>query len=277
MRVHNKIPIPRPIKIESLCSAFHLPYEENYYFSGEMHDFWEMVFITDGEAAIAKNNRIFNLGKGDLAFHPPMEFHRVWSEGEPFRLLVISFTASDDEVLKRLGEGIFSLNLEQQHTLKALKDEIYDAFNIDYIFISSLGDSSLAMQSAVTKLELFLLELLRSGDYEKRRDKSPSAQQFSKIIEIMTSNLNKDLSVEDIARLSSISVSNLKKICHKYTGAGPAKHFLKLKIVRAMQLLKDGMNVTEVSDYLAFSSQSYFSSTFRRETGKSPTQYKNET
>ena len=57
MQVQSKI--PRPIKIESLCSAFHLAYEENYYFSGEMHDFWEMVFITDGEAAIAKNNRIF--------------------------------------------------------------------------------------------------------------------------------------------------------------------------------------------------------------------------
>lgn len=269
--------IPRVIKIETLCSAFHMPYEENYYFAGEMHDSWELVFISDGEAAIAKNNQIFNLAKGDIAFHPPMEFHRIWSEGKPFRLLVISFTVSDCDALKRLGEGIFSLNLEQQHTLKSIKDEIYDAFNVDYIFISSISASPLAAQIAITKLELFLLELLNSGDYEKRRDKSPSAQQFSKIIEIMTSNLNKDLSVEDIAQLSSISVSNLKKICHKYTGAGPAKHFLKLKIVRAMQLLKDGMNVTEVSDYLAFSSQSYFSSTFRRETGKSPTQYKNET
>lgn len=269
--------IPRCIKIEALCSAFHLPYEENYYFAGEMHDSWELVFISEGEAAIAKNNRIFNLGKGDIAFHPPMEFHRIWSEGEPFRLLVISFTVSDDAALKRLGEGIFSLNLEQQHTLKAIKDEIYDAFNVDYIFISSIGTSLLSAQSAVTKLELFLLELLNSGDYEKRRDKSPAAQQFSRIIEIMTNNLHRDLSVEDIAQLASISVSNLKKICHKYTGVGPAKHFLRLKIVRAMQLLKNGMNVTQVSDYLAFSSQSYFSSAFRRETGKPPTVYKNET
>lgn len=268
--------IPRPLHIKSINTAFHFTYEKNYYFSGESHDFWELVFISSGEAVIAKNNRVFNLGTGDIAFHPPMEFHRVWSEGKQFKLLVISFSAENDEVLKRLGEGIFSLNLSQQHTLKSLVEEIYDTFTVDDIMLSSNGETPLSLQSTVTKLELFLLELLNWGDYEKKRDKSLPARQFSQIIKSMNDNIEQNLSVEELAQLSALSVSNLKRICHKYTGVGPAKHFLTLKMLRAMQLLKSGMNVTEVSHQLGFSSQSYFSSTFKRETGKSPKDYKNE-
>lgn len=268
--------IPRMVRVKSINTAFHLQYEENYYFSGEAHNFWELVFISEGSAAIAKNNRVFNLNSGDIAFHPPMEFHRIWSEGKPFKLLVISFSAFDDEVLERLGEGIFSLNISQQHTLKSLVEEIYDIFDVDDISLFSHGENPLLLQTALTKFELFLLELLTFSDYEKRRDKSLPARQFSHIIKTMNNNMEKDLSVSEMAELSSLSVSNLKRICHKYTGVGPAKHFLTLKMLRAMQLLKSGMNVTEVSRSLGFSSQSYFSATFRRETGKSPKEYRNE-
>jgi AraC-like DNA-binding protein len=50
------------------------------------------------------------------------------------------------------------------------------------------------------------------------------------------------------------------------------KYFLTLKIKTATVLLKGGMSVSEVSDTLGFSSQGYFSATYKRETGNNPSQ-----
>ena len=47
-----------------------------------------------------------------------------------------------------------------------------------------------------------------------------------------------------------------------------------MKVAKAMSLLRDGKNVSEIADLLGFENQSYFSSVFKRETGISPTEYK---
>lgn len=265
--------IPRAICVNSLFTAFHLNYDKGYTFSGEMHNSWELVFISDGKASIAKDNRIFNLTKGNLAFHPPMEFHRIWSDDSPFRLLVISFSA-EGEVLQQLSNGIYSLDITQQDALISLVEEIYRGFNMNKIFVSAESASPLSVQQAITKLELLLLELLQSGTSEKKTDKTYSARQFSRVVEVMNQHICEDLSVDDIARLANMSTSNLKKICRKYVGMGPGKHFLRLKIMQATKMLENGHTVTEVSHHFGFSGQSYFSTAFTRETGYPPSRIK---
>ncbi len=261
--------IPRAICVNTLFTAFHLYYEKGYSFSGEMHNSWELVFISDGKASIAKDNRIFNLTKGNVAFHPPMEFHRIWSEDSDFRLLVISFSA-EGEALQQLSNGIYSLDIKGQNILTEIVEEIYRVCDMNRISISVSDAPPLSIQQIITKLELFLLDLLQSGTSDKKSDKAHSAQQFSKIAEVMNQHICENLSIEDIARLSNMSASNLKKICRKYVGIGPAKHFLRLKIMHATKMLEDGHTVTEVSQHLGFSSQSYFSTVFTRETGCPP-------
>ena len=60
--------IPRILTVHSIHTAFHIAHDEHFSFEGEMHNFWELVFISEGKASIAKDNRIFNLGSGDIAF-----------------------------------------------------------------------------------------------------------------------------------------------------------------------------------------------------------------
>ena len=52
------------------------------------------------------------------------------------------------------------------------------------------------------------------------------------------------------------------------------KHFTHIKIRRAIKLLDEGLPVSQVSERLGFSSASYFSAVFKRETGYTPGAYR---
>lgn len=266
--------IPRVVTVHSLCTAFHERRSKDFYFGGETHNFWELVFISEGRAGVAKDEKIYNLSAGDIAFHRPMEFHRLWSVGEPFRVLVISFH-SESRALEPLADGIFSLSLAQQTALFSLKQLIDSTFTLKGGYmLRTNGESPLALQTAVSSLELFLLDVLKMETPEKEADTSRTAQEFARVIEIMNEYIGLNLSVPELAQLAKLSVSNLKRICQKYAATGPAKHFMRLKMIHATQLLAAGQSVGEVSEQLGFSGQNYFSYVFRREMGESPTAFK---
>ena len=264
--------IPRVLKVRSIHTAFQKNYDENFYYAGETHNFWELVYVDSGRASVAKGERIFSLGGGDMVFHPPMEFHRLWSEGEPFSALILSFAAEVD-ALKPLSEGIFTLERSQQKALHTLLAEIDEAFEKDGVIIRGAKGGTVAVQKAVNRLELFLLDVLEMKS-NKKSVKTGSAKDFSRVVEMMNEHIEENLSVPDLARLCNLSVSNLKKIVKKYAGTGVNKHFLQLKMIRAISMLENGQNVSEVSEELGFSSQNYFSFVFKRETGKCPKEFK---
>lgn len=268
--------IPKLLEIESFFTAFIRYYSGDYRFEGEMHDFWEFTYVFDGNASVAKNDKVYVLSKGEIVFHKPMEFHRLWGNGKPFSVLVMSFKAKGD-IMRELADNVYTLNLSQHNAIMDLKSDIDKTYHVERITLYSDGSSPISLNTIALKFELLLLELIKSGANEKEAENSIASQEFTKIVNVMYSNLSRDLSVEDIADKCKIGVSNLKKICHKYAGVGPAKHFLRLKMAHAVRLLENGMNVTDVSEALGFSSQSYFSVVFKRETGRSPGEIKRKT
>ena len=90
----------------------------------------------------------------------------------------------------------------------------------------------------------------------------------------MKKNIGKMLSVDDIAKLCSMSRSNVKRVFAKYSGMGVIEYFNDMKVKRAKKLLREGMSIKEVSLALGFYNQNYFSTMFKRIDGVSPGKYK---
>lgn len=260
--------VPRVLSVYSLNTAFHSYKDKDYYFSGEMHNFWELICIKKGRALIAKDDKIYHLSEGGAALHPPMEFHRIMSDGVEFEIIVISFS-SDSDVLFGLSGGVIALGETGMAEITGLLDEIKSVFKMNEFFVLGGGNAA-AEQMTVCRFERFLLGLLSGKGGEKAQLKTHSARLFSSVIEVMNNNIEKNLSVAELAQLCGMSESNLKKIIKKYTGSGVSKHFTMLKIVRATSMLESGMNINEVSELLGFSSPAYFSYVFKRETGAPP-------
>lgn len=260
--------IPRTLLVYSINTAFNSCKDKDYYFPGEMHNFWEMVYIKKGKAIITKNDKIYRLNEGETAIHPPMEFHRIMSDGEEFEIIVISFS-SDSDILYSLPNGVIRLDKKLSNELYEIFEEIKTAFNMNDVVVTS-GKNAATEQMAVCRFEHFLLNLIAKEKGVQSQVRTHTAKLFSLIVEVMNDNIGKNLSVEQIARLCGMSVSNLKKITRKHTGGGVNKHFTTLKIMRATSMLENGMNVSEVSEILGFSSPAYFSYVFKRETGTAP-------
>ena len=104
--------------------------------------------------------------------------------------------------------------------------------------------------------------------------KSYDSVIFTKAVKFMAEKLYENPSIEDVSNHVNVSVSSIKRIFNRYAGMGVHKYFLKLKIKAATQMLREGYSVTFVAEKLNFSSQGYFTKTFKRETGTLPSDLK---
>ena len=112
--------------------------------------------------------------------------------------------------------------------------------------------------------------------YESNIEDSYDEIIRKKAIKYMHTHISEQPSVTAIAEHCQVSISKLKRIfCEKYN-IGVHQYFINLKICRAIQLLRDGLNVSQITDFLGYSSQPYFSTCFKRETGLTPSEYKSK-
>ena len=95
-----------------------------------------------------------------------------------------------------------------------------------------------------------------------------------RLIAYLKMNINKTLTLKDIADELSISVSRLKTISGDILGTSPIDFFITMKIEAAMRLISDAnLNFTEISDRLGFSSVHYFSKLFKKKLGITPSDF----
>lgn len=267
----------REFKIISINTAFERYADGNFYFDGEMHDFWEMVYVAKGSMIVSEDSRVYELTEGQIVFHKPMEFHRLRSKSDgPSTLIIISFKSEGNEI-DMLGDGVFELDINLREQLFDVFSQIINSFDCNIIvYPKSIDRRTIDENMAFLKLELFLLTVACGASPGKQQKYTASAHNYKKIIQTMNSHIYENLSVDDIARLCCLSTSNLKKTFKMYAGCGVMRHFNRIKIIRAMALIREGYSICEISDRLSFSSPNYFSAVFKRETGMLPTDYRNK-
>ena len=92
-KTDNYIPasLPTVLDIHAIYSVHYFEYAKNFSFAGEMHDFWEFIYVDRGEVFITADDREILLQKDEIAFHKPMEFHAVHAKNFTPNLIVISF------------------------------------------------------------------------------------------------------------------------------------------------------------------------------------------
>lgn len=266
---------PKPnLGIVSINSAFIRNAHEDFYFEGEMHNFWEMVYVLEGSITVSEDDRIYELSSGQAVFHKPMEFHRLWcKKGQQGKLIILSFSY-DGNLIDELGKGVFMLNLYLRQMLEETFEQILSSFGCSETPLSTPKADSLEESISYVKLELLLLSIASEISPDKKQEYTIGAHNYKKILSVMKSHIDENLSVDEIAALCCLSTSNLKKTFHTYAGCGVMQHFNRLRIIRAGELLRSGNSVADVSDMMSFSSPGYFSTVFKRETGILPTQYR---
>ncbi len=102
-----------------------------------------------------------------------------------------------------------------------------------------------------------------SRDYKKRVDK---------VINFILKNMNDDLSLERLAKISNFSPFHFQRIFKEVVGASPKQYIIKLRLETAIHLLiiHPQKSIFEISGDCGFSSPSVFSRSFKNHFGIPP-------
>jgi AraC family transcriptional regulator len=126
---------------------------------------------------------------------------------------------------------------------------------------------------------LVLLRLDRLREPAKRRRQAPrlEAQQVERVREYVTAHLAADVSVGDLAATVNLPVDRFARGFRAATGRPPYAYVLEQRVASAERLLRTtGLALAEIAQTVGFSSQSHFTSAFRRLSGLTPNAYRRE-
>ena len=267
--MYGYVDINDVFQIKTLYTAFTETIGGDYFFVGERHNFWELVIVAEGTVGITAGENAWILQKGQAVLHPPMEFHRVWSSGNFGRIIVFSFAA---EGLPLDAGGSFSVR--DPELADVLLQELKMCFVRKGINVVAMKPPRGQIDVLLKRWELFILELMDQKKRLRPEEKSRTAKNYAAIVKVLEEHVCESLTVQEIAELCKMSQISVKQTFSRYTGMGIINYFNRLKIQRAIHMLQTGTSVQETADALGFSSQNYFSTVFKRITGKTPTAYK---
>ena len=92
--------------------------------------------------------------------------------------------------------------------------------------------------------------------------------------EYIHAHLAEDLSVDELAAAVALPVDRFARTFRTATGRAPYAFVLEQRVTRARSLLRTTLSLAEVAHTVGFSSQSHFTTAFRKLTGLTPDAYR---
>lgn len=273
--MYGKAEIGGNFEITELYTAFRRDYKTGYYFSGEFHDFWEIVIVLSGEIGITAGSRVMRLSRGQCVLHCPSEFHRIWNDNSLHpQIIIFSFSCRN---MPEMQSRFFSVSDELLAEAEAALDEINASFERSGISVVGIKNTdSIDYLAAAKKLELFILHVLSGNSSDIKTAASQTAKNYSAIIRAIEENLDKNIGIAELAEICRMSEVNLKKTFARYGGGGVKAYYNRMRMNKAVALIRSGKSVSETAEILGFSNQNYFSASFKRIVGCSPSDFKSD-
>ncbi len=274
--VYVSVPMPNLISVDGIYTVLKVDYSKTGVGIGEAHAFPEINYISKGEHTVIRDGKSSVMKKGQLTIMEPGTFHKSAkpsnSEG-----LIISFETSSPMLSSIYGIPIF-LNEKQDKEYREIveiglnlfceRDRKEDVLGM----VLKEGVDKYEVEVFKKRFELFLIDLHKNYAKPQSLISARRESEFKSVREYLLKNVSLNLSAEDIANDNLICLSKLKQIFR--SKGGVKNYFITLKIERSKELISEGkLNFTEISESLGFSSIHYFSKTFKKLTGITPSQY----
>jgi len=141
-------------------------------------------------------------------------------------------------------------------------------------------DSPLARFHATAHLSRILALLLEKSWGKTHPAHLPSAEsrnraRLERAVTFLQEHLTEKLSVEDLARVAGLSVSQFARLFREWTGYSPKEYQRRARVEKARRLLADAnLSIKEIAAQCGFDDAHHFSTTFRQIDGLPPTVYR---
>ncbi|MBQ8409054.1 MAG: AraC family transcriptional regulator [Clostridia bacterium] len=284
---YYKHKIENLLVISKIITIHYFEFDKSFVSHTESHDFWELVYADKGDLICYTDGNEVLLKEGEVIFHKPGVSHAHRADGKRApNVFIVSFECKSEAVSffenRRMRVSKNLLNF-----IFSIIDESKKTFDLPYSDpelkkMKLLPSPTLGGQQLIKNyLELLLINLMRD---ETEKDTSGAIflprEQFDERISgqvtaYMMEHINERLTVSDICEALHYNKSYVFKQFKKTANCSMMAYFTKLKIERAKQLLREtNLSISHISETLSFDNANYFSKTFKKITGYTPSTYR---
>lgn len=238
----------------------------DYGWGPGVRDHYLLHYVVSGTGCYETGDRTFVLHAGDafLALPDTPVYYRA-DHVQPWEYYWVGFSGSSAPLL--LAQTPFSRRMPvirpaAGDRLRQALLEIYKARGTDY-------PSAVRMAGYLQAMLGLLMENSPKRGGEALADYARQGAAF------LQQNYSRSISVEDAAHQAGVSRSYLYRAFQAEFGCSPSAYLTRYRLQRACQLLRySPLTVSAVAASVGFEDPFYFSRTFRKELGVSPTEYK---
>lgn len=273
---HQHFDLLKKVVLERV--VFRPPFKVN----ASMHNEACFLYAVNGESSLYSPLEKDGLASGKGVVMKCGNYINSWfnnSSEEPNEAVAVHFYP---EILKLVYEEKLPTFLMEERTGISAAIEPVKVNEMIQKYVESLlfyfeNPSLINDELIVLKVKELILLLVNTDDSNRIRTIlrdmfNPVDYSFKEIIQ---SNIYEDLSVDDLAVLSSMSGSTFKRKFKEIYNDTPARYIRLKRLEKAAELLVIGKNrISDICFECGFSDISHFSKLFAAQYGKTPTAYR---
>ena len=251
----------------------------------------EILAVLDGKAILSTGSgEKISVSEGDVLFFDSMQEHRFVSSDSipPFRVLSLrfdlrAFLTEDCHVFEKKTLDTFFLNVHNgNNCIPADSRSARKIINALFEMEEAFAESSEQNAPVIKSLTILLFSLV-VRHYNELLEPTPlrKIQHYDDIQRTMVyinSHLQDSLSLEELAAVANMNKTYYSTLFKKITGMTVWDYILNARVELAITyLVKDRAeySITEILGMCGFNNAATFNKTFKKVTGKTPSEYKN--
>ena len=269
------------VSVDGIYTVHYFEYAKDFAYSGEVHNFWELVYADKKSLYVTAGASEIHLAVGQMYLHRPNEFHNIRCDGSHAANSVIVSFSSDCEALLSIAGMVIDCTSEEKRLLGGMIKEAESVFStplgVPYIRImQKSGKGAFGGEQLIRLyLEQLLILLVRGNGRENSQKVGSDDKVLAKICDYLEQNIHRPLCFSDIVNHFNLSASVVKRIFREQMGCGVMECFNRIRVDAAKELIRESdQNFTEIAASLCFGSSQYFTTVFKRISGMTPTEYR---
>lgn len=250
------------------------------------HDFCELVIVTQGRAMHWLEGRDFPVTAGDVFLLQGQQRH-YFHDRKDLDLINIMYDPKkiglpENELRRMPGYcALFMLEpaYRRQHRFESrLHLKRIPLAHVEQLIaemenecVKKEAGYEAALRARLTELIVYL-----SRTYTVTESTEAGALlRMGNVISALENDFSKDWKLEELLNIAHMSRSNLMRVFRKATGQAPIEYLVRLRIQKAMALLRNtDLSVTEVALEAGFNDSNYFTRQFGRALNQTPSAYR---
>ena len=254
----------------NLERAHLLQCDENWKSNGSVPPYSSIGLILEGEGTMCINDVEIHPSKGQLYLLPAKTTQVFFTDPDrPYRKYYCHFelTCQDSDLFEFIRLP-FCVDAKDFDTAVSLFQNMIRACDSRDI------TASIKAKQSVFDLLVYYMECCPEGSTSLIENQIDTP--LNNAIAFVEHHLDESATVQKMAEIAGYHPSHFTKLFQKRLGITPVQFIIRKKTDRAIELLTDtDLPVSSIAEALGFATQFYFSSFFKKQTGMTPSQYRN--